>query len=112
MNNIKLQTTHQSIPTTTHNPHDADKVRDPKLWQASLKFEAMLMQQMLSAMRKTVHEVGNEHNQFASQTYHTMMDQAVADRASQSGSLGIARAVYRQMEQLAQPQKSPQKKRD
>lgn len=71
--------------------------KDPALWEVSLKFEAMLMQQMMSAMRKTVPESGALTSGFAGDMYSSMFDQAIADTSSKSGSLGIAENIYRQM---------------
>ena len=71
--------------------------KDPALWEVSLKFEAMLMQQMMSAMRKTVPQDGLLSSGFANDMYSSMFDQAIAEAGSKSGSLGIAENIYRQM---------------
>ena len=71
--------------------------KDPALWEVSLKFEAMLMQQMMSAMRKTVPQDGLLSSGFANDIYSSMFDQAIAETSSKSGSLGIAENIYRQM---------------
>ena len=73
------------------------KATDPALWEVSLKFEAMLMQQMMSAMRKTVPQDGLMSAGFANDMYSSMFDQAIAETSSKSGSLGIAENIYRQM---------------
>ncbi|MDQ6951129.1 MAG: rod-binding protein [Mariprofundales bacterium] len=73
------------------------KGRDEALWKASVKFEAMFMQQMMTAMRKSVPSSGFMPQGFAEKSYASMMDQAMADAGSQQGSLGIASAIYRQL---------------
>lgn len=75
--------------------------KDPALWEVSLKFEAMLMQQMISAMRKTVPESGLLPSGFAGDMYSSMLDQAIAETGSKSGGLGIAENIYRQMSAAA-----------
>ncbi len=81
--------------------------KDADLWQASLKFEAMLIQQMMSAMRKTVPESGLLSSGFASDMYASMFDQAIAETSSKSGSLGIAENIYRQMNAGNQIKENP-----
>ena len=82
--------------------------RDPALWEASLKFEAMLMQQMMAAMRKTVPESGLMSSGFASDMYNSMFDQAIAETGSTRGSLGIAEGIYRQMSAAAGIKENPE----
>jgi len=71
--------------------------KDPALWEVSLKFEAMLMQQMMTAMRKTVPTDGLLSSGFANDMYSSMFDQAIVEAGSKSGGLGIAENIYRQM---------------
>ncbi len=81
--------------------------KDPALWEVSLKFEAMLMQQMMSAMRKTVPVDGQFSSGFANDMYASMFDQAIAETSSKSGSLGIAENIYRQMSTNNQAKANP-----
>ena len=83
------------------------KATDPALWEVSLKFEAMLMQQMLTAMRKTVPTDGLLSSGFANDMYSSMFDQAIVEAGSKSGGLGIAENVYRQMNAHNQPKANP-----
>jgi len=82
--------------------------KDPALWEASLKFEAMLMQQMMAAMRKTVPESGLISSGFANDMYNSMFDQAIAETGSTRGSLGIAEGIYRQMSAAAGINENPE----
>jgi flagellar protein FlgJ len=104
--------------STTHaRAQDADSAKalvqpdgnakDPALWEVSLKFEAMLMQQMMSAMRKTVSQDGLLSSGFANDMYSSMFDQAIAETGSKSGSLGIAENIYRQMNANSQTKANP-----
>lgn len=81
--------------------------KDPALWEVSLKFESMLIQQMMSAMRKTVPQDGLLSSGFANDMYSSMFDQAIAESGSKSGSLGIAESIYRQMNANNQPKANP-----
>jgi len=78
------------IPRENHHP-------DKKLWETSLKFEAQFIQQMMTAMRKSVPKSDFLPHGFAQDVQASMMDQAVADASSKRGDLGIAEAIYRQM---------------
>lgn len=71
--------------------------KDPGMWEVSLKFEALLMQQMMTAMRKTVPTDGMLSSGFANDMYSSMFDQAIVDVGSKSGGLGMAENIYRQM---------------
>ncbi len=71
--------------------------RDRELWQVSLKFEAMFLQQVMSSMRKSIPESGFLPHGFAEKSYQSMMDQAIADAGGQRGALGIAESIYSQL---------------
>ncbi|MDX8403843.1 MAG: rod-binding protein [Mariprofundaceae bacterium] len=77
---------------------DRSEIKDEKLWDVCCKFEAIFMQQMMSAMRKTVPKSGFLPSGYAEGVHDSMMDQAIADSGSKHGSLGIARQMYRQLE--------------
>ncbi len=81
--------------------------KDPALWEVSLKFEAMLMQQMMTAMRKTVPADGLLSSGFANDMYSSMFDQAIVEAGSKSGGLGIAENIYRQMNANNQTKANP-----
>lgn len=78
---------------------DAPDPRHPdwRLWKASRAFEAMLVQQMLDAMRQTVPHSRLLHAGFAEDVQGSMFDQAVAQAVTRQGGLGIAEAIYRQV---------------
>lgn len=81
--------------------------KDPALWEASLKFETMLMQQMMQAMRKTVPTDGMFSSGFANDMYSSMYDQAIVEAGSKNGGLGIAENIYRQMNANNQTKANP-----
>lgn len=92
-----LQERAQEAGNAKASSHKNGQEKDPALWEVSLKFEAMLMQQMMSAMRKTVPQDGVISSGFANEMYTSMFDQAVAETSSKTGSMGIAESIYRQM---------------
>lgn len=78
--------------------------RDPKLWKVSRQFEAIFVQQMLDEMQKSVPHSGFMPNGFAEQVHTSMFDQAVAGSMTKNTDLGIASAIYRQLDQIQHPQ--------
>lgn len=100
--NIEARAAEAGSARSAAKPGDSDK--DPALWEVSLKFEAMLMQQMMSSMRKTVPDSGALTSGFAGNMYSSMFDQAIAETGSKSGSLGIAESIYRQMSEAGSTQ--------
>jgi len=77
---------------------DSSEIKDKQLWDVCCKFEAIFMQQMMSAMRKSVPKSEFLPHGFAESMHDSMLDQAIADSGSKKGSLGIAKQMYRQME--------------
>jgi len=88
---------HYLVPSANRMEPPSPKGRDEKLWQASLKFESVFMQQMMESMRKSVPESGFMPHGFAEKSYQSMMDQAIADVGSKQGPLGIAASIYHQL---------------
>jgi len=88
---------HYSIPSANRMEPPSPAGRDDKLWEVSLKFESVFMQQMMESMRKSVPESGFMPKGFAEKSYQSMMDQAIADAGSKQGPLGIASAIYHQL---------------
>jgi len=77
--------------------HGAAPAENDPLWQASRKFEALFVEQMLTSMRKSVPESGLLNKGFAEGVSTSMMDQAVADSIGRQGRMGIATSLYRQL---------------
>ena len=78
--------------------------------RASLKkscqdFEAVFIQSMFKAMRKTVPESGLFKDTNATEIYRDMLDQEVASSIARRQSLGLADQMYRQMEKKLPPEK-------
>ncbi|MFQ5355962.1 MAG: rod-binding protein [Mariprofundaceae bacterium] len=103
LQDIRLKSLQQTSQMKVSSADLSNKTKDARLWKISLQFEAMLIQQMMSAMRKTVPKSELSPSNFANDTYSSLFDQAISDSASKRGSLGIANSVYRQLSNQAQP---------
>jgi len=79
---------------------DRSEIKDDKLWDVCCKFESIFMQQMMSAMRKSVPKSGFMPQGYAEGVHDSMMDQAISDVGSKQGSLGLAVQMYRQLESV------------
>ena len=80
-------------------PFQVSDVKDKELWSACCQFEAIFLQQMMSAMRKTVPESTLTPPSYASSMYDGMLDQAISESGSKQAPLGLAINMYRQLEQ-------------
>jgi peptidoglycan hydrolase FlgJ len=82
------------LNTATQMP----KAEDTKLKKACKDFEAVLVSQMLGAMRKTVPE---DNDLFGSSEeegmFRDMLDQQTAQQVADKDSMGIAELMYRQL---------------
>ena len=90
-----------SQPSKTFQSQQANpslEIKDKDAWAACCQFEAIFLQQMMQAMRKTVPESGLMPRSYASSTYDSMMDQAIAESGSKNAPLGLAMNMYRQLE--------------
>ncbi len=78
--------------------------RDPQLWRACQKFEALLLAQMFQAMQPK--ESAWFGKGLAGGVYALFFQEAVADAASADSPLGLARTLYAQLAEEASSQVS------
>jgi Rod binding domain-containing protein len=71
------------------------------------QFEGLLLNQLLSAMRKTVPESELFGKSSAEQIYMDMFDEKVASEVSQSGQTGISDMVVEELKRQQQSQSPP-----
>lgn len=83
---------------------DAD---DPKLREACADFEAILVNRMLEAMRRTLRHDGLLDGGTGREIYDSLYYQEIATRVSRAGGLGIGESLYRQMAEHARAVESP-----
>lgn len=62
------------------------------------QFEAIFLQSMLKAMRKTIPDGGFFEKDTAHEIYQDMLDQEISNEMSRRQSIGLADQMYRQME--------------
>ena len=74
------------------------EIKDQEMWGACCQFEAIFLQQMMVAMRKTVPESDLTPRSYATSTYESMMDQAISESGSKQAPLGLAMNMYRQLQ--------------
>ena len=73
--------------------------KDKELMEVAKKFEAILIHQMLKAMRKTVHK-SDLLNSFSSQQYESMMDEEISSEMVKHKGIGLADSLFYQLSRL------------
>ena len=76
---------------------DSGTPKSERLEKAALDFEAYVLDMLLKEMRKTVGD-GGLFGDHTSDTYQTMMYEAIARRAAEAGTFGLAQQLIRQIE--------------
>jgi len=91
----RLSPNHQTTAATGSSDHP----RNQKLWRASVQFEAIFLEQLLAVMKKTIPDSGFLEQGFTQDVQSDMFNKAVAESIAQQSRTGIAKALYRQIEQ-------------
>ncbi len=89
-----------TLPTTDRKQRDLNKLKE-----TSQEFEAIFVMQMFKEMRKTVPNDGLFEKNMSTEMFQEMMDMETARAVSKGPGLGIAEAMYRQMESLIENKK-------
>jgi len=89
--------TQQITSNDTKASKETSVARDPKKWKVAQEFESMFIQQMFSAMRKTVPDGGMTEESHGREIFTDMLDSEMSKRASKQGGFGLADMVYRQL---------------
>jgi flagellar protein FlgJ len=84
----------------------SNEVKSKELMEVARKFEAILIHQMLKAMRKTVHK-SDLLNSFSSQQYESMMDEEIASEMSKQKGIGLADSLFYQLSRLDKSSNPP-----
>ncbi|MBN1834691.1 MAG: rod-binding protein [Spirochaetales bacterium] len=71
--------------------------RSSKLYQVSLEFEAILIKQMLNAMRKSVAKSGMLDGGMAEEFFEDMLYDEYAKKMAQTAQFGLADLIVRQL---------------
>ncbi len=78
----------------------ADKLeekKEKKLRKACHDFEALMLKQLLTTMRKSIPKDGILHGGYASDMYQSMMDDALAQDMAKGRGMGLGDSLYRQL---------------
>jgi Rod binding domain-containing protein len=82
-----------------------------ELMDVAKEFEAILIYQMLKAMRKTVHK-SDLLNSFSLQQYESMMDEEIANEMAKHKGIGLADSLFYQLSRLENASNPPAKNID
>ncbi len=79
---------------------ESPKAKDARLWKVAESFEAVLMRQMLSAMRQG--ELGNDllGSSHSSKMVRDMYDDQIADKVAEGDRGGLARVLHDELVRL------------
>ncbi len=83
------------------SPGVADTKEEAKLKKACTDFEALLLNQMLEVMRKSVPKGGLFSGGHAEEVFQSMQDEKLAEHLAQNGGLGLADRLYAQLSRQA-----------
>ena len=75
----------------------ADKADEARLEKACKDFEAIILNQMLSAMRKTVPEGGLFEKSFGEKIYQTMLDEELSKKIAHGKGMGLGELLFQQL---------------
>jgi Rod binding domain-containing protein len=73
--------------------------KENELMEVAKQFEALLIHQMLKAMRKTVQK-SELLNSFSLQQYESMMDEEIANEMAKHKGIGLADSLFYQLSRL------------
>ncbi len=79
----------------------SSKDKNKELMEVARKFEAILIHQMLKAMRQTVHK-SDLLNSFSLKQYESMLDEEIANEMAEHRGIGLADTLYYQLSRLAE----------
>ncbi len=88
-----------SVQETTSTASNKMSDRDAKSLKRSCRqFEAIFIQSMFKAMRKTIPDGGFFEKDTAHEIYQDMLDLEISNEMARRQSIGLADQMYRQME--------------
>lgn len=78
------------------NPADADMLKEKKLRKACVDFEAIILKQMLTTMRKSIPKSELFGGGYSEEMYQSMSDDELSKQMAMKGT-GMADMLYRQL---------------
>lgn len=79
------------------NPTLTDTAKEAKLKKACQDFEAILLKQMLTTMRKSIPKGGLFEDGYANEMYQSMGDEELAKAMTRGKGTGVAAVLYNQL---------------
>ena len=80
-------------------PQTADKADEIRLKKACKDFEAIILNKLFSAMRKTVPEDGLFEKSFGEKIYQSMLDEELSKEIAHSRGMGLGELLFKQLTQ-------------
>ncbi len=74
-----------------------EEKKEKKLRKACHDFEALMLKQLLTSMRKSIPKDGILHGGYASDMYQSMQDDALAQEMAKGRGMGLGDSLYRQL---------------
>jgi flagellar protein FlgJ len=102
LNNLESkarQLTEKQLLNMSEKATSGQSNKDKELMEVARKFEAILIHQMLKAMRQTVHK-SDLLNSFSTQQYESMMDEEIASEMAKNKGIGLADNLFYQLSRL------------
>ena len=96
----------RTVASHATQPPIDKKTKDLKsLRKSSQEFEALMLNEMLKSMRKTVPDSGLFQKNNSTEIFRDMLDSETAKAASRGKGLGIGEAMYKQMAKVVEKKK-------
>ncbi len=74
-----------------------DTTKETELKKACQGFEAIILQQMLTSMRKSIPKDGLLDSGYSQEMYQSMYDEGLAKEMANGKGIGLADALYQQL---------------
>jgi len=74
-----------------------DTKDEKKLYKSCQELESVFLSKVYESMRNTIPDGGLVEKSFAMQTFESMLDDEYAKQSSETGSLGLADILYKQL---------------
>lgn len=75
----------------------ADKTDEARLEKACKDFEAIILNKMLSSMRKTVPEGGLFEKSYGEKIYQSMLDEELSKKIAHGKGMGLGQLLFQQL---------------
>jgi Rod binding domain-containing protein len=81
-------------PTGIDQQATKPEKKDPAVHKVAQQYEAIFVNQLVTAMRKTVAKGGMVPESNAERVYQSMLDSEYSQRISETGQLGLSNLIY------------------